>query len=124
MRILVVDDEPKLRLILAEDLEQDGHLVVQAANATDAIAMICSGAAFDLVLTDIDMPGWFNGMELAEFVREVAPATKIILVSGGGHAAEQLPSVDLFIRKPTTSRHLRTQVALTLSPRRDRPLAR
>ena len=113
-RILVVDDEAVTRHVVADDLLRDGYQVSQAANAFEALAIISAEQPFDMLLTDVDMPGGLSGIGLAEFVKEVAPTTRVIVISGGSHPAELMPGVDLFIRKPTTSQKLRHYVAQML----------
>jgi DNA-binding NtrC family response regulator len=106
-----VDDQAVIRCALAEELALDGYEVAQAENATEAIIMICSGGTYELVLTDIDMPGPFNGIHLAEFTKYVSPSTRVIVMSGASHAVDHLSSIDLFVRKPAPSSELRRQVA-------------
>jgi len=116
-RILVVDDEAITRQLVADDLLLDGYQVSQAANALEALAIISAELPFDMLLTDVDMPGGLSGIGLVEFVKEIAPATGVIVMSGGPHRAEQMPGIDLFIRKPTTSQKLRHHVARLLELR-------
>jgi CheY-like chemotaxis protein len=116
-RILVVDDEAITRHLVADDLLGDGYRVWQAANALEALAIIGAELPFDMLLTDVDMPGGLSGIGLVEFVKEIAPATRVIVMSGGSHRAEQMPGIDLFIRKPTTSQKLRHHVARLLELR-------
>ena len=113
-RILVVEDQAVIRCALVDELALDGYEVAQAENATDAIMMIGNGATYELVLTDIDMPGPFNGIHLAEFSKYVSPDTRVIVMSGASHAVEHLASIDLFVRKPAPSSELRRQVAKLL----------
>ena len=113
-RILVVDDQAIIRIHFAQDLAEQGYHVWLATDATEAIDLITSGAMFDLVVTDVDMPGSYNGLELAEFVKDVAPHTKVIVISGGAHECGQTVAIDGFLRKPTTSRALRRHVAQAL----------
>ena len=113
-RILVVDDQPIIRTLLAQDLAEVGYHVWLATDATEAIDLISAGAMFDLVLTDVDMPGAYNGLELAEYVKDVAPRTKVIVISGGSHEPGQMIAIDAFLHKPTTSHALRRHVAQAL----------
>jgi CheY-like chemotaxis protein len=113
-RILVVDDQSVVREILAEYLSLDGYRVSQAADASQALALIHAGELFDLVLTDIDMPGDFDGLDLARVVKEATPATKVILISGGPRLFSDPRTADLFIRKPATGHQIRYQVARVL----------
>ena len=115
-RILVVEDQAIIRRALADELALEGYEVAQAENATEAILMIGSGATYELVLTDIDMPGPFNGIHLAEFTKYVSPETRVIVMSGASHAVDQLASIDAFVRKPAPSSELRRQVAKLFAP--------
>jgi len=113
-RILVVDDHSVVREVLAEYLSLDGYRVAQAANAFQALAALSSGEPFDLVLTDIDMPGGFDGLDLARLIREANPATKVIVISGRSRLPDHTCAIDLFIRKPATSHQIRRHVAQAL----------
>lgn len=116
-RILVVEDQPVIRRALAEELALDGYDIAQAGNAAEAIALIEGGGTYELILTDIDMPGPFNGLHLAEYVKYVSPATCVIVMSGGAHAVDCLGTIDLFLAKPVPSAELRRQVANRLAAR-------
>jgi len=111
-----VEDQAVIRRALADELALEGYEVAQAENATEAILMIGSGATYELVLTDIDMPGPFNGIHLAEFIKYVSPETRVIVMSGASHAVDQLASIDAFVRKPAPSSELRRQVAKLFAP--------
>ncbi|MBI3447741.1 MAG: response regulator [Acidobacteria bacterium] len=86
--ILVVDDEPGVREILRLVLEERGYHVLEAAGAAEAIetAAAC-GSGVDLLVTDLLMPG-MGGRELADRLRVLSPALKILFVTG--HAPERL----------------------------------
>jgi CheY-like chemotaxis protein len=79
LRILVVDDEPDVRAIVADMLELEGHEVTVAGDGPDALAKL-EDAAPDVLLTDVVMPGML-GTELAERVLALRPGTKVILMS-------------------------------------------
>ena len=80
--VLVVDDDATVRQLLVELLNKQGHKVLNASNAADALLQIQSARQpIDLLITDIIMPG-SNGRELARQVRQAGPHTKIIFMSG------------------------------------------
>jgi two-component system, NtrC family, response regulator HydG len=79
-RVLVVDDEPGMRVTLAANLELDGFSVVEAESGEQALAL-AGASTFDLVITDIRMPG-INGVELFRKLREVAPTVPVVLMTG------------------------------------------
>jgi two-component system, cell cycle sensor histidine kinase and response regulator CckA len=80
--ILVVDDDASVRQLLVELLNKQGHKVLNASNAADALHQVQSARRpIDLLITDIIMPG-SNGRELARQVRQASPHTKVIFMSG------------------------------------------
>ena len=101
MSILVVDDEEWLRTMLAEELRDVGYTVAQASSADAAIETILSSGPFELVLTDVRMPGSIDGMGLARWIRAHAPTTKVFVVSAyaGELPAGPIP-FDAFMSKP------------------------
>lgn len=80
-RILIVDDEPALAKLVRVWATAQGYTTVMAGSADDAIALL-SVRAFDVLLTDIVMPGSMDGIGLAEVARALHPAMKILLMSG------------------------------------------
>jgi two-component system cell cycle sensor histidine kinase/response regulator CckA len=81
VRILLVDDEETVRRVTGRLLEKLGCEVRSAADASEALQLISDGEDFDLVLTDVVMPG-LSGIEMAERVREMRPDQKILFTSG------------------------------------------
>jgi len=81
-RILVVDDEESLRRVLQVQLDGRGYEVALAANARDALGIL-AGSHYDLVLTDLRMPG-MSGLELLKQIRENHPDTQVILLTAFG----------------------------------------
>jgi len=79
-RILVIDDELPIAELLMEALQLGGHQVEITGSGHEGIEMIRQ-AAFDLVLTDLDMPG-MSGWEVARRVQEIRPGTPVMLVTG------------------------------------------
>src|ERR1700686_4064464 len=80
--VLVVEDEMMLRMRAVDMVEDAGFAAVEAINADDALAILESPSAIELLFTDIQMPGSMDGLKLAFAVHERWPAIKIILVSG------------------------------------------
>lgn len=85
--ILAVDDEVLVRMVVADHLRDCGFRVVEAGNGREAIAILESDRAIDLVFSDIQMPE-VSGFELAQWIRRERPEVRIILTSGGVKAAE------------------------------------
>ncbi|MEA3210294.1 MAG: hypothetical protein QOE70_3351 [Chthoniobacter sp.] len=109
LHVLVVDDELVTRGVLESYLTADGHSVVTAVDAEEALGCF-AGAEFDLLITDHAMPG-LNGVQLAAAVREMRARQPVILVTGfaaGSMGPDEEPAgVDLVMRKPVPRRELR-----------------
>jgi CheY-like chemotaxis protein len=102
--ILVVEDEMLLRMRVVNMVEDAGYIPVEAVDADDALAILQSRSDIALLLTDIQMPGSMNGLELAHAVRERWPPIKIILASGQLKLSrEDIPNDSRFFGKPLNS---------------------
>jgi two-component system NtrC family sensor kinase len=86
--ILLVEDNTNLAATAQMLLERLGYTVKQAATARQAIDLISTGDAVDLVFSDIVMPGEMNGIELAKMIRERIPQLPVVLTTGFTSAAE------------------------------------
>ncbi len=101
MNILVVEDEPIIRLGLATAIEDAGYGVLEAASADEALRRLMVSGDYGVMVTDVDMPGSMNGIELAHYVRTRWPGIQILVISGKvGVAPSQLPPGALFMSKP------------------------
>lgn len=98
--ILFVEDDVLLRLWAAEELRLAGFVVLEAANADEAMEVLGNAVPVDLVLTDIRMPGAMDGLGLAAVVRERWPELKIVVASGENAAKKALDTADDFVAKP------------------------
>lgn len=118
LRVLVVDDEPVTRGVLKGYLTSDGHTVVTAVSAGEALQHL-DGTEFDLLITDHAMPG-MNGVQLAAALRERRAGHPVILVTGfaaGSMGGDEEPAdVDLILRKPVSLRDLRHGLAGVMNP--------
>jgi two-component system, response regulator PdtaR len=101
MKILVVEDEPLIRLGLASLMEDAGYEVVEAVGADGAIRLLEADRSIRLVVTDVDMPGSMDGIRLAHHVADRWPPVRLIVISGKvGVLPGQLPEGARFISKP------------------------
>ncbi|HEX5177572.1 MAG TPA: response regulator [Chthoniobacteraceae bacterium] len=104
LKILVIDDEPAIREVLAAYLHERGHEVATAANGSEGLEMFAQGE-WDLILTDGLMPE-MSGTEFATKIKNQNPTIPIFLVSGSSDmvqaAGEALSPIDRIIRKPFT----------------------
>jgi DNA-binding NtrC family response regulator len=83
-RVLVVDDETEIRTMVLHMLNRDGYEAVGAGEGGEAVRLQRIAPA-DLIITDLIMPGQ-EGLETIMEIRRLFPKTKIIAMSGGGHA--------------------------------------
>ena len=84
-KILVIDDEKDVRVVLGEVLKRAGYDAIIAANAMEGLEKLEADGA-DLVITDVIMPG-MDGVAAIEKIRENHPDMPIIVISGGGNVA-------------------------------------
>jgi CheY-like chemotaxis protein len=108
--IMVVDDEPEVRAIVAEFLEDFGYCVLQAASGTEALRLLDDDPRVQLLVTDIRMPE-MSGLELADRATVAHPSLKVILISGY-FVAQQVRR--RFLRKPFRMRELAAAVRAEL----------
>jgi CheY-like chemotaxis protein len=96
--VLVVEDDVLIRLMIADQLRERGFGVIEASNADEAIILLQSQVAVNLVVTDVRMPGSMDGIALARLVRETRPELKLVVTSG--NSAGDPGAADAFFRKP------------------------
>lgn len=105
--VLVVEDEPLVRMDISEQMRDLGFIVLEAADADAAILLLMSNSDIQVVFTDVDMPGSMDGLKLAAAVRDRWPPVKIIVTSG--HRKVQpadIPQESRFFRKPYVARDI------------------
>lgn len=95
--ILLVEDERSLLTALASFLRRKGITVVEAETGDEALQFLMENRRVDLVLSDIEMPGGINGVDLAQWIKVNRPALPVVLTSGRQSTA--LPGV-AFLPKP------------------------
>jgi CheY-like chemotaxis protein len=101
--ILVVDDEALIRMAMISIGEDAGYCVVEAANADEALSMLEHYRGIAAVLTDINMPGSMDGLQLSHVIRARWPLIGLVLTSGRSLAkAAEMPAGVRFIAKPYT----------------------
>jgi PAS domain S-box-containing protein len=81
-RILVVEDDESVREIPATILRDHGYVVVEAADAKQAIRHLKDGKPFDLLFTDVILPGGMNGVEIADQAKTLQPGIKVLYTTG------------------------------------------
>lgn len=123
-RILVVEDEADLRQAIGEALSDAGFEVTATRTGDEAAILFADRDRFDLLLTDIHIPGVLDGLDLAELAREVHPGLPVIIVSGvvedRGKADRQMHGLGepwVFLPKPFDTNRLLRAVFGVLDPR-------
>ncbi len=110
--MLLAEDEILIRMDVADALREAGIEVVEVGTADDAIALLKSSLAVDLILTDINMPGTADGIALASYVARERPGLRVAAMSG--HLVATSETEPLFVRifrKPLLSYILAQSVA-------------
>lgn len=108
--ILIVDDEPEVRAVVAEFLEDFGYRVLLADGGAAALTLLRDHPAIELMLSDIRMPE-MSGIELADLATGQNPRLKVILMSGY-FVAQQVSR--RFLRKPFRMKELQAAVRAEL----------
>jgi len=80
--VLVVDDEPSVRMLVTDVLSEAGYGSLEAADGPQAIRILESAAAIDLMVTDVGLPGGLNGRQLADAARVLRPELKVLFMTG------------------------------------------
>lgn len=106
-RVLLVEDELLVREVAAEDLGEAGFDVTPASDGDEALAILRDNSQFDLLFTDIRMPGSTDGWELAREAKQLIPDLKVIYATGLGDAGEGLGDGECYVRKPYNLKDLR-----------------
>ncbi len=91
--ILVVEDEPILRMVLADHLAELGYRTLEAAHGEAALPILAGDTDLVLMITDVDMPG-LDGRALAAEARRLRPHLGIVFVSGDAGAMPRWPGYD------------------------------
>lgn len=96
--ILLVEDNVLVRFTTADILREAGFDVLEAVDASEALALLTTGHPLDLVLTDIRMPGHMDGVQLANVIKNTRPNLPVALLSS--HLDRPDHAADVFISKP------------------------
>jgi serine/threonine protein kinase len=104
--ILVVDDEPGIREFLVDALATDGHHIAAAANGVDALRHLAS-QPYDVMITDLQMPGPLDGAGLIRSARTAYPDTQVVVLTAHGTVATAVEAMKFgaldFLEKPVQS---------------------
>lgn len=98
--VLLVGDEPLLRLAAADWLADDGFVTIEAGGSAEALALLDAHPEVSVLVTDIQMPGG-DGLELAREVHARRPDIQLIVTSGRLHPGpDEIPDDGRFLAKP------------------------
>jgi CheY-like chemotaxis protein len=119
LTVLVVDDEPTVRLLVTEVLDDCGYHAIEAIDGPTALKILRSNVDIDLLITDLGLPGGMTGRQIAELAREAQPDLKVLFItgfadnaaSGNGHVHSSEP----MLTKPFTIESLVDKVTQLLS---------
>ena len=80
--VLVVDDEPTVRMLVVEVLEELGYTALEAVDGPSGLRLLQTAARVDLLVTDVGLPGGMNGRQLADAARVSRPSLKVLFITG------------------------------------------
>ena len=80
--MLVVDDEPTVRMLVTEVLEDLGYTAIEAADGAAGLKVLQSDVRIDLLVTDVGLPGGMNGRQVADAARQLRPGLKVLFITG------------------------------------------
>jgi CheY-like chemotaxis protein len=80
--VLVVDDEPTVRMLVTDVLNDLGHTAIEAQDGPGGMRVLQSDARIDLLITDVGLPNGMNGRQLADAARTTRPDLKVLFITG------------------------------------------
>lgn len=118
--VLVVDDEPNVRMLVTEVLQEMGLHTLEAAEGPSGLRILDSDAHLDLLISDIGLPGGMNGRQLADAAREKRPSLRVLFITGYAESAVLQRSNASYdyqvLTKPFTLSTLEDKVRSMLEP--------
>jgi DNA-binding NtrC family response regulator len=120
-RVLLVEDEFLIRSVMADELRDQGYEVIEAETGDEA-AQLLERESFDLLLTDVRMPGRLDGIDLAHRARRVRPTLPVLVVSGYAEQIsarlESLKRPMAFVAKPFAMGRILGSIRTLTAPER------
>ena len=80
--VLVIDDEPTVRMLIGEVLDEAGYTCLEASDGPSGLKILESAARIDLLITDVGLPGGMNGRQIADAARRLRPELKVLFITG------------------------------------------
>ena len=117
--VLVVDDEPTIRMLVTEVLAEEGYTVLEAGDGASALRLLGSGVKPDLLVTDVGLPGQMNGRQVADAALALLPELKVLFITGYAENAVigngQLAPHMALVTKPFSMDTMAAKVSLLLA---------
>lgn len=118
--ILIVDDEPTIRMLLRDALAEQGYTLIEAADSIAGLKLLRSDINIDLLITDVGLPGGMNGRQMADAARVNRPGLKVLFITGYAETtifgkADLAPGMRI-LTKPFTVHSLLSRVRHLLGP--------
>ena len=111
--VLVVDDEPLIRMYAADVLNDAGYEVVEAETGAGALEALGRRPDITVLFSDVNMPGDFDGLALARRVHAIRPDIRIVITSGAVRpTGADLPDEAAFVAKPYTPEAITRAIAM------------
>ena len=122
--VLVIDDEPTVRMLVAEVIEDLGYRSLEAQDGAVGLKLLQSDARIDLLITDVGLPGGLNGRQVADAARALRPSLPVLFITGyAEHAvigSDSLESGMEVLTKPFSLDSLSRRIDAMLTPAADR----
>ena len=99
-RVLIVEDEPLVRYIASDEFAEAGYEVIAVPDGHAAIEALDAGTSFDLLFTDIRMPGTIDGWSVAAAARSRLPNLPVIYATGFSEEQHRMVQHAVFFKKP------------------------
>jgi PAS domain S-box-containing protein len=80
--VLIIDDEPTIRLLMVDLLQDAGYQVLEAVDGPEGLKILQSDTRIDLLVTDVGLPGGMNGRQVADAGRVLRPGLKVLFITG------------------------------------------
>ncbi len=80
--VLLIDDEPAIRMLIREVLEEHGYAALEAEDGPSGLRILQGAGRIDLLITDVGLPGGLNGRQVADAARELRPGLKVLFITG------------------------------------------
>jgi PAS domain S-box-containing protein len=85
--VLIIDDEPTIRMVASEVLRENGYEVIEAEDGPSGLRVLQSQVSIDLLITDVGLPGGMNGRQVADAARSLRPNLKVLFITGYAESA-------------------------------------